>query len=151
MHPYEGMFLVDPTLHTADTEAVENTVKGLLEKHGAKIVQFDRWDERKLAYDINGHKRGIYLLTYFEMPGENVDAMQRETRIIECIMRQLVVRLDYDIPTYLAKSEDYYEKMRAEQEARRSRRDEQDGMGRDDMSRSHSGSSGSSMDSHHDR
>jgi len=132
MPPYEGWFLVDPTLHTADTEAVENTVKGLLEKHGAKISKFERWDERKLAYEINGHKRGIYLLTYFEMPGDNVDAMRRETRIIDCILRQMIVRLEDDIPTYLEKSEKYYEKMREDQEARRSRRDEQDGlMGRD--------------------
>ena len=116
MHPYEGMFLVDPTMHTADTEAVENTVKALLEKHGAKISQFERWDERKLAYEINGHKRGIYLLSYFEMPGENVDAMRRETRIIESIVRQMIVRLDDDIPTYLEKSAKYYDTMREDQE-----------------------------------
>ena len=146
MYPYEGMFLVDPNLHAADSEAVENTVKGLLEKHGAKIQQFERWDERKLAYEINGHKRGIYLLTYFEMPGENVDAMRRETRIIEPILRQMVIRLEDDIPTYLEKSAAYYEKMKEDQEARRSRREEQEMAGGRDAPRAPVGTSAPGAD-----
>jgi len=124
MYPYEGMFLVDPTLYTEDAEAVEKTVKGLLEKHGAKIAQFERWDERRLAYEIKGHSRGVYLLTYFEMAGENVDALRRETRIIEPILRQLIIRLEDDIPTYLEKAAKYEETMKEDQEARRLRREE---------------------------
>jgi len=124
MYPYEGMFLVDPNLYTEDSEAVENTVRGLLEKHGAKIAQFERWDERRLAYEIGGHSRGVYLLSYFEMPGEKVDALRRETRIIETILRQLIIRLEDDIPTHLEKAAKYEETMKEDQEARRLRREE---------------------------
>jgi len=124
MYPYEGMFLVDPTMFAADSEAVEATVKGLLEKHGAKISQFERWDERKLAYEIGGHGRGVYLLAYFEMPGENLDALRRETRIIDAILRQMIIRLEDEIPVYLEKSAKYADIMREDQEARRMRREE---------------------------
>jgi len=130
MYPYEGMFLVDPVQHAANPEAVEGTVRKLLEKHGATIQQFDRWDERKLAYEIKGHKRGVYLLTLFEMPGENVDALRQETRIIDPILRNLVIRLDSDIPAYLERSAAYYDKMREEGDSRRGprgdRRDDDD-------------------------
>ena len=132
MYPYEGMFLVDPTMYAADPEAVETTVKSLLDKHGAKVAQFERWDERKLAYDIDGHSRGVYLLTHFEMPGANVDALRRETRIIDSILRQLVIRLEDDIPTHLEKSAKYYDTMREDQELRRQRREDgTGGMGSD--------------------
>jgi small subunit ribosomal protein S6 len=129
MYPYEGMFLVDPNKYTEDPEVVEGEVKTLLEKHGANIVQFERWDDRKLAYEIDGHKRGVYLLTHFEMPGDGVDAMARETRIIDSILRQLVVRLDDDIPTFLEKSAKYSEVMREDQEQRRLRREESQAAG----------------------
>jgi small subunit ribosomal protein S6 len=119
MFPYEGMFLVDPVAHAADPDGIEKRVSGLLEKHGAKIHQFERWDDRKLAYEIKGHKRGIYLLARFEMPGPGVDGLRREARIVECILRQLLLRLEDDIPTYLQKSAAYYDRMREEQEARR--------------------------------
>ena len=122
MYPYEGMFLLDPVAHTADSEAVEKTVTSLIEKHGGKIRQADPWEERRLAYEIKGHRRGIYLLVYFEMPGENVDAMRRETRITETILRQLVIRLQWDFDTFFEKSKAYQEKVREDQEGRRGER-----------------------------
>ena len=122
MYPYEGMILVNPVMHVDDPAGVESKVKGLLEKHGAKIHSFEQWDERRLAYEIKGHKRGIYMLTHFEMPGSGVDAFRRETRITECILRQLILRLETDIPTHLERSARYYKTMREEQENRRSDR-----------------------------
>jgi small subunit ribosomal protein S6 len=119
MYPYEGMFLVDPVLHAADPTSVENGITGLLEKHGAKITKHEVWDERKLAYEIKGHKRGVYILAYFEMPGDNVDALRRECRITEILLRQLIIRIEGDIPTHLEKSAKYYDKMREDQESRR--------------------------------
>lgn len=127
MYPYEAMFLVDPVKHGEDPTAVEKTVTGLLEKHGARIQQFERWDERKLAYEIKGHKRGVYLLSLFEMPGSNVVELNRDCELAEPILRQLVIRLDSDIPSYLEQCAKYQEKMREDQESRRSgRRDEEE-------------------------
>ena len=134
MYPYEGMFLVDPNKYAEDPETVESEVKGLLEKHGAKIAQFERWDERKLAYEIKGHKRGVYLLTHVEIPGAGVDAIARETRIMDSIIRHMMVRLDDDIPTFLEKSAKYADIMREDQEQRRLRREEREG-GSDSSSR----------------
>ena len=118
MYPYEGMFLLDPVAHAADPESTEKIVSDLIAKHGGKIEQSERWDERKLAYEIQGHKRGVYVLTYFTMPGLGVDAMNRESRIIEPILRQLIIRLDDDIPASLAKNAQYYDKLREDQAGR---------------------------------
>lgn len=126
MYPYEAMFLVDPVKHTEDAAATEKVVSSLLEKHGAKVQQFERWDERKLAYDIRGHKRGVYLLALFEMPGENVRPLRDDCELTEAILRQLILRLDTDIPTYLAQIARYQEKTREEMESRRAARREDD-------------------------
>jgi len=126
MYPYEGMFLVDPTAHAADAAAVEGVVRALLEKHGAKIQQLEVWDERKLAYEIQGHSRGVYLLGYFEMPGSSVDPMRREIKIKDEIYRELIIRLETDIPTHLERTAKYEEKMKSDVEARRDRPDRGD-------------------------
>jgi small subunit ribosomal protein S6 len=124
MYPYEAMFLVDPVKHGEDPAGTEKVVSGLLEKHGAKIRQFEKWDDRKLAFEIKGHKRGVYLLALFEMPGEHVNALRHDCELTESILRQLVVRLDTDIPAYLEQCAKYQEKMREEQESRRAARRE---------------------------
>jgi ribosomal protein S6 len=127
MYPYEAMFLVDPVKHGEDAEGTEKVVSGLLEKHGAKMHRFERWDERKLAYDIRGHKRGVYLLALFEMPGPSVAQLQADCELNETILRQLILRLETDIPTYLERCAKYQEKTREELESRRAaRRDDED-------------------------
>lgn len=133
MYPYEGMFLVDPVAHAADPEGVEKSVRALLEKHGAKVHDFARWDERKLAYEIKGHKRGVYLLSRFEIPGGNVDALAKECRITETILRQLLLRLDRDIPAYLEREAKYYDKMREDAESRRQDRERAPRRDRDEV------------------
>jgi small subunit ribosomal protein S6 len=124
MYPYEAMFLVDPVKHGEDPAGTEKIVSGLLEKHGAKMHRFEKWDDRKLAYEIGGHKRGIYLLALFEMAGEKVRGLRDDCELTEAILRQLVLRLDTDIPTYLAQCAKYQEKTREEQESRRAARRE---------------------------
>ena len=62
---YEAMFLLDNTAATADFEGTAAQVDKILEKHGAELVQKEKWDERKLAYEIKGHRRATYYLVYF--------------------------------------------------------------------------------------
>jgi small subunit ribosomal protein S6 len=135
MYPYEGMFLVDPVAHGADPEGVEKAVYGLLEKHGAKVRQFEKWDDRKLAFEIKGHRRGVYLLAHFEMPGDKVTPFRTECSLTETILRHLVMRLEDDITTHLEKVAKYSEKMREGQDERRGRRDDEspDDMDREDL------------------
>jgi len=41
-------------------------VHDILSKHQSEIVASRQWDERRLAYPVEGHKKGTYLLTYFK-------------------------------------------------------------------------------------
>ena len=51
------MFLYGPSAATDLDGAVKN-VRGIVEKHGGEILVLKKWDERKLAYEINKQKRG---------------------------------------------------------------------------------------------
>ena len=127
MYPYEGMILVHPTAHAEDPQGTEAAVKALFEKHGAKFHDLQLWDERKLAYEIEGHKRGVYLLGYFEMPGDNIDALRAEIGITEKILRHMLLRLDTDIPTHLERAAVYEEKMKKDVDERRPERGPREG------------------------
>ena len=65
---YEAMFLLNNDAAIADFDGTAGQVDHILERAGAKIVQKEKWDERKLAYEIGGHKRATYYLTYFRAP-----------------------------------------------------------------------------------
>ena len=91
---YEAMFLFPPPGVT-DVEAMTNTARGIVERHGGKILHIKKWDERKLAYEIKKQKRGTYIIAFYEGPGSSVGAIERDVNLSEDVLRVLVTRADH--------------------------------------------------------
>lgn len=85
---YEGMFLFPAG--QVDPEAAINQVRGIVERHHGKVLVIKKWDERKLAYEIKKHKRGLYILCYFTAPGPAVSAITRDVQLSDEILRVLI-------------------------------------------------------------
>ena len=94
MKNYEGMFLFDPAVLT-DWESVQKEVARLLERAGGQIVACSRWDERRLAYEIKGRKRGVYALTYFKAEPDRISGIERDVNLSESALRCLILRVDH--------------------------------------------------------
>jgi small subunit ribosomal protein S6 len=94
MAVYEGMFILDQAKYSRDPAAVGQQVADLIGQAGGTILAARLWDERKLAYPIKGQKKGVYWLTYFRMPGENLVGLERQCLLTEVILRSLVLRVD---------------------------------------------------------
>jgi small subunit ribosomal protein S6 len=91
---YEAMFLLGSG-SAAEPQAGLDLVKGFIERHGGKIKVLKKWDERKLAYEVNGQKRGTYILSYFTAPGAAVAPLERDVKLSEDVLRVLVTKADH--------------------------------------------------------
>ncbi len=94
MKNYEGMFLFDPGMLT-DWESVQKEVHRILERAEAQVVACSRWDERRLAYEIKGRKRGIYALTYFKADPSKIAGIERDINLSESALRCLIIKVDH--------------------------------------------------------
>lgn len=94
MRTYEGMFLFDPTFAT-DMGKVEQEIARLMERAGAEIIMCNKWDERKLAYEIKGRKRGCYVLVFFRAESDKITGIERDVQLSESVLRVLIMRADY--------------------------------------------------------
>ena len=94
MQAYEGMFLVDEGRASDNFEAISAHIAGLLERHGAAVEKLEKWDSRRLAYEINGRKRGTYILTRFSADPANIDALRKDCQLSNTVMRVLVLRAE---------------------------------------------------------
>lgn len=92
---YEAMFLVDSAEATADWEGVNAVIKKILKKTSAEIVSIRKWDDRRLAYEINGKSRGTYILCYFRTEGGKIREIEREVQLSERIMRVLILSAEH--------------------------------------------------------
>ena len=88
---YEGMFLIDSSLAGADWEGILTAIRTILKKVKAEIVSLEKWDDRKLAYDIKGKSRGTYILSYFRVDGGRIKDIEHAVRLSEKIMRVLIL------------------------------------------------------------
>jgi small subunit ribosomal protein S6 len=88
---YEGMFLVDSSLAGSDWDGIISAIKTILKKVKAEIISIEKWDDRKLAYDIKGKSRGTYILSYFRVDGEKIKDIEHAVRLSEKIMRVLIL------------------------------------------------------------
>lgn len=91
---YEGLFLVDSGEAAADWNGINNVIEKTLARGDAEIVSAKKWDERRLAYDIDGKSRGTYILTYFRGDPTKIGAIERSVQLSERIMRVLITRTD---------------------------------------------------------
>ena len=87
---YEGMFLVDSG-QASDWDATIGTLEKVLERADAEDVSMRKWDERRLAYEINGKGRGTYILCYFRADGEKIQEIEKAVQLSERIMRVLIL------------------------------------------------------------
>ena len=94
---YEGMFLF-PQSATANLQAAADHVKEILDRCGATIVSFRKWDDRRLAYEIDGNKRGVYFLAYFTAPTSVLAEIERRCNLSEELLRTMVTSAEH-IPT----------------------------------------------------
>jgi small subunit ribosomal protein S6 len=88
---YEAMFLVDSAEATTDWDGITAAIKNILEKASAEIVSIRKWDDRKLAYEINGKGKGTYILCYFRAEGSKLRDVERDIQLSERIMRALIL------------------------------------------------------------
>lgn len=89
---YEGLFLVDASVASQNWAELEALMTGIVTNHGGSIEYSEKWPEQRLAYEINGTKRGVYFLVYFRSNTQSITAMRNDAQLSEKIMRCLFVQ-----------------------------------------------------------
>ena len=69
-------------------------VAGVVTKFNAVLERTENWGRRRLAYEINRHKEGIYVLEVINGTGDVMKELDRRLKVLDQVMRHLVVRVD---------------------------------------------------------
>jgi small subunit ribosomal protein S6 len=91
---YECMFLLDSNKVAGDVNAASKQLHAILERNQAEVLASRPWDERRLAYPVKKHKKGLYYLTYFRAEGKTITGIERDCALNETILRTLILAID---------------------------------------------------------
>lgn len=90
---YEGMFVLRTTAG-GGADAGEGILRQLFEKHGVECNIIEKWDERRLAYEIDKERRGVYWLTVLMMEPDAVKGLRRDLEYNNDVLRYLLLQED---------------------------------------------------------
>jgi small subunit ribosomal protein S6 len=91
---YESLFILRPSLPDDDVQKTLEKVKGTLEKAGGTIERLENWGKKKLAYEVKGEKKGVYIQLQFKGNGVAVTEIERLFRLEDAVIKFLTVKLD---------------------------------------------------------
>ncbi|HMV28049.1 MAG TPA: 30S ribosomal protein S6 [Anaerolineales bacterium] len=90
MRNYELMCIIQPDLDETAMNGVLDKVKGWITEAGGSIDKAEVWGRRRMAYSINKHREGQYVLLNVSMSPAATSDLERNLRYQESIMRHML-------------------------------------------------------------
>ncbi|MBK8780227.1 MAG: 30S ribosomal protein S6 [Anaerolineales bacterium] len=90
MRKYELMCIIQPDLDETAFNGVLDKVKGWISESGGTIDKAEVWGRRKLAYIIEKHREGQYVLLNVTMEPKATFELERNLRFQEPIIRHML-------------------------------------------------------------
>ncbi|MEC9092043.1 MAG: 30S ribosomal protein S6 [Planctomycetota bacterium] len=91
---YECMCLLDSNRFSRDQAGVSSKLSETVTELGGEVLVSRLFVEQKLAYSINGHRKGSYWLMYIVLDGDSITDLNRQFQLNDNVMRHLVVNID---------------------------------------------------------
>ena len=92
MSKYELCLVVNAKIEDEAREAVVEKAKGYITRYEGTVTEVEEWGKKKLAYEIQKMKEGFYYFIQFEAPETCPAELERHVRIMDNVLRYLIVK-----------------------------------------------------------
>lgn len=94
MNKYELAVVVNAKIEDDARADVIEKVKALITRFGGNVTDIDEWGKKRLAYEIQHQREGFYYFIQFEADAACPAEVERHVRIMDNVLRYLIVRKD---------------------------------------------------------
>ena len=94
---YETIYVLKPEIPDPDIEKINTRINGIIEKENGKVLKFENWGKRKLAYEIEKQSKGAYMY-YLYLGGNTIVAeVERNLRMLDTVIRYNTVMISREL------------------------------------------------------
>lgn len=115
---YELVVITPPDATDEALAELQQQIQTVVDRFSGTIASTENWGRRRLAYEIAGHREGVYVLNVINGPAELTTELDRRLRVLDIAIRHMVVRVDEE----LAAAERAAARRKADMAERRTRR-----------------------------
>lgn len=94
MKEYELALVVNAKITDEERTAVVDRARNYITRHGGEVGETEEWGKRKLAYPIQKMEEGYYYFVQFTAGPETPNELEQRMRIMDNVLRYLIVRTD---------------------------------------------------------
>ena len=95
MNYYEMLYIVNPNFERKKIDDTMGEVESRLSKTKSNIINHLIWGKKKLAYPIQGHNYGTYVMVHYSGGDRNaLDEFNSWLKLSNLVIRHMIVRLD---------------------------------------------------------
>ena len=94
---YELVYIVSPDATEQEVTDLHTQIEQIVQRFGGTFDKTENWGRKRLAYDIGHHREGNYVVETITGSGELMKEIDRRLRVIDSVIRHLVVRVDEEL------------------------------------------------------
>lgn len=91
MRAYEAVYILSPELGEEAITALNQKLQTLIRENDGIVDVVEEWGRRRLAYEIEDHKEGYYVLLRFRSEPDFPRELERVFKLSDGLLRFLVV------------------------------------------------------------
>jgi small subunit ribosomal protein S6 len=91
---YEIMLVMRAYLPDNVRNNVYSFIEGLVAEREGKVVLKDVWGKKYMAYEIDGHEEGYYVIYQVELDSSHINEVSKKLGTKDEILRRLITEID---------------------------------------------------------
>ena len=94
---YELVYIVTPEASEQEIADLHTQIEQIIQRLGGTLDKTENWGRKRMAYDIGRHREGNYVVETITGSGELMKEIDRRLRVLDQVIRHLVVRVDEEL------------------------------------------------------
>jgi small subunit ribosomal protein S6 len=91
---YEVTYILRPNLEENEVGERTTAIADQLKSNGGEVVNLETLGKKRLAYELNDVREGIYAVMRFRADAPTAHELERQLGLNEDVMRALLIKLD---------------------------------------------------------
>jgi small subunit ribosomal protein S6 len=94
LRDYELVMVISPEVADEAVPSTVERVQQFIAEQGGQVKEVTPWGRRRLAYAIDRHKEGSYVLAQLSLDPQRLRALESNLELADDVIRHIVVRLE---------------------------------------------------------
>ncbi len=91
---YETMYILRPDLPDQEADAAIAKYQDFLVQQESEDITIQHRGRRRLAYDIKGHREGIYIQVNYTATPKTIESLEKSMRLADDVIRYMTIKLE---------------------------------------------------------